>query len=57
MKHILLQKDSNLHSLWTCNTRVKNYPHYRYVLQLAILLVGYDKIHMVYSSPITVVQV
>jgi hypothetical protein len=28
-----------------------------HVLQLAILLVGHDKIHMVYSSPTTVVQV
>jgi len=36
---------------------VKNYPHYRYVLQLAILLVGHDKIHMVYSSPTIVVKV
>jgi hypothetical protein len=37
--------------------RVKNYPQCRYVLQLAILLVGHDKIHMVASSPTTVVQV
>jgi len=28
-----------------------------HVLQLAILLVGHDKIHMVYSSPTIVVQV
>ena len=28
-----------------------------YVLQLAMLLVHHDKIHMVYSSPTTVVQV
>jgi len=30
---------------------------YVHVLQLAILLAGHDKIHMVYSSPAIVVQV
>jgi hypothetical protein len=30
---------------------------YVHVLQLAILLVNHDKIHMIYSSPTIVVQV
>jgi len=38
-------------------TRVKNYLHHTYILQLATLLVGHDAIHMLYFSPTMVVQV
>jgi len=61
MHTLLLQHLDNAASVSDCLFQlrrwVKNYPHYKYVLQLAILLVGHNKIHMVYSSPTIVVQV